>query len=191
MTGNPAHRPPNSVRRNVRILLVGDRGVGKTSLILSLVSDEYAEDVPSKAEEITIPADVTPEQVPTRIVDYSGELKHLIIVVRQENVNASVLIVFIPMIHTAMDQTEDQLCDEILKAHVICVVYSVSDRETLDNAKSYWLPLIRKNTSSARCPVVLVGNKIDVIDYTTIEEVYPIMTEFPEIESCIEVSASL
>lgn len=59
-------------RRNVRILLIGDRGVGKTSLILSLVSEEYAEDVPSKAEEITIPADVTPEQVPTHIVDYSG-----------------------------------------------------------------------------------------------------------------------
>lgn len=59
-------------RRNVRILLIGDRGVGKTSLILSLVSEEYAEDVPCKAEEITIPADVTPEQVPTHIVDYSG-----------------------------------------------------------------------------------------------------------------------
>lgn len=38
------------------------------------MSDEYAEDVPGKAEEITIPADVTPEQVPTRIVDYSGKL---------------------------------------------------------------------------------------------------------------------
>lgn len=64
-----------SVRRNVRILLVGDRGVGKTSLILSLVSEEFPEDVPSKAEEITIPADVTPEMVPTSIVDYSGMYK--------------------------------------------------------------------------------------------------------------------
>lgn len=63
---------PVAPRRNVRILLIGDRGVGKTSLILSLVSEEYAEDVPFKAEEITIPADVTPEQVPTHIVDYSG-----------------------------------------------------------------------------------------------------------------------
>jgi hypothetical protein len=27
--------------------------------------------VPAKAEEITIPADVTPERVPTHIVDYS------------------------------------------------------------------------------------------------------------------------
>lgn len=60
-------------RKNVRILLVGDPGVGKTSLILSLVSEEFPEDVPPKAEEITIPANVTPEQVPTNIVDYSSK----------------------------------------------------------------------------------------------------------------------
>lgn len=48
-------------------------GVGKTSLILSLVSEEFPEDVPPRAEEITIPADVTPEKVPTNIVDYSGK----------------------------------------------------------------------------------------------------------------------
>jgi len=80
-----SHRYPGSMvqrpvapRRNVRILLIGERGVGKTSLILSLVSEEYAEEVPSKAEEITIPADVTPEQVPTHIVDYSGILERLV-----------------------------------------------------------------------------------------------------------------
>lgn len=60
------------MRRQVRILLIGDPSAGKTSLILSLVSEEFPEDVPPKAEEITIPADVTPEQVPTNIVDYNG-----------------------------------------------------------------------------------------------------------------------
>lgn len=64
----------SSNKRTVRILLVGDPGVGKTSLILSLVSEDFLEDVPPKAEEITIPADVTPEQVPTNIVDYNGKL---------------------------------------------------------------------------------------------------------------------
>ncbi|KYQ46577.1 Mitochondrial Rho GTPase [Trachymyrmex zeteki] len=151
---------PVTSRRNVRILLIGERGVGKTSLILSLVSEEYAEEVPSKAEEITIPADVTPEQVPTHIVDYS-----------------------------AVEQTEDQLAEEIQKAHVICVVYSVDDEDTLDRAANYWLPLIRRCSSDNRCPVVLVGNKIDLVDYSTIEAVYPIMKEFTEIESCIECSA--
>ena len=46
-----------AARREVRILLVGDRNVGKTSLILSLVSEEFPIDVPAKAEEITIPGD--------------------------------------------------------------------------------------------------------------------------------------
>ncbi len=85
-------------RKEVRILLIGDRswfllrlcqqwspiynllpflsifrGVGKTSLILSLVSESFPSEVPPRAEEITIPADLTPEKVPTCIVDYSGE----------------------------------------------------------------------------------------------------------------------
>uniref|UniRef100_A0A672N4Q2 Mitochondrial Rho GTPase n=1 Tax=Sinocyclocheilus grahami TaxID=75366 RepID=A0A672N4Q2_SINGR len=60
------------MKRDVRILLLGEPKVGKTSLIMSLVGEEFPELVPLRAEEITIPADVTPEKVPTHIVDYSG-----------------------------------------------------------------------------------------------------------------------
>uniref|UniRef100_A0A667XTJ8 Mitochondrial Rho GTPase 2 n=1 Tax=Myripristis murdjan TaxID=586833 RepID=A0A667XTJ8_9TELE len=60
------------MKRDVRILLLGEPKVGKTSLIMSLVGEEFPEEVPLRAEEITIPADVTPEKVPTHIVDYSG-----------------------------------------------------------------------------------------------------------------------
>lgn len=59
----------------VEILLVGDSGVGKTSLIFSLINEEFSEDVPAKAEDITIPPDVTPEKVNTQIVDYSCKFK--------------------------------------------------------------------------------------------------------------------
>ncbi len=41
-------------RRDVRILLVGEPGVGKTSVILSLVSEEFADGVPPRSEEITV-----------------------------------------------------------------------------------------------------------------------------------------
>lgn len=149
-----------SVRRNVRILLVGDRGVGKTSLILSLVSEEFPEDVPPKAEEITIPADVTPEMVPTSIVDYS-----------------------------AVEQTDLQLVEQIQRAHVICLVYSVDDDDSLVRISSHWLPYIRDALSHSRCPIILVGNKVDLVDYSTVDAAMDIMDEFPEIESFVECSA--
>ncbi|KAK6625968.1 hypothetical protein RUM43_006267 [Polyplax serrata] len=149
------------IKQNVRILLVGERGVGKTSLILSLVSEEFPEDVPAKAEEITIPADVTPEQVPTHIVDYSS-----------------------------VEQSDEQLIEEIQRAHVICVVYSVEDDDSLEKVTTKWMPLIRENVlEDQTCPVILVGNKVDLVGYTTIDAMLEIMEQYSEIESCVECSA--
>ncbi|XP_021951301.1 mitochondrial Rho GTPase 1 isoform X2 [Folsomia candida] len=148
-------------RRDVRILLVGEPGVGKTSVILSLVSEEFADSVPPRSEEITIPADVTPELVPTNIVDYSTQ-----------------------------EQGETELGEELLRAHVICVVYDVNNEETIDRISTYWLPIIRSTLGEDhKVPVILVGNKIDLVDYTTMEMVVPLMNEFAEIETCIECSA--
>uniref|UniRef100_A0A8C7BNF0 Mitochondrial Rho GTPase n=1 Tax=Neovison vison TaxID=452646 RepID=A0A8C7BNF0_NEOVI len=69
-----SERPPGAsgglAPVSVRVLILWLR-VGKTSLILSLVGEEFPAEVPPRAEEITIPADVTPERVPTHIVDYS------------------------------------------------------------------------------------------------------------------------
>lgn len=72
---------------------------------------------------------------------------------------------------TASEQNDDSLHDEINKAHVVCIVYSVEDETSLDRISQHWLPLIREsvNESEQRKPVVLVGNKIDLIDYSTID----------------------
>lgn len=148
-------------KKEVRILLVGEPGVGKTSLILSLVSEEFPEEVPPRAEEITIPADVTPEKVPTNIVDYS-----------------------------AQEQGEDALVLEINKAHAICIVYAVNDDDTIDKITTYWIPFIREQLGeNHRTPIVLVGNKVDLVEYSSLEIILPIMNEYAEIESCVECSA--
>ncbi|XP_066966976.1 mitochondrial Rho GTPase isoform X2 [Macrobrachium rosenbergii] len=150
-----------SHRRGVRILLVGDPGVGKTSLILSLVSEEFPEQVPSRAEEITIPPDVTPEKVPTHIVDYSER-----------------------------EQSVDQLRAEVNHADVICIVYSVDDEDTLDRVTGHWLPFIRSTLGQQHhTPVILVGNKVDLVDYSTMEIVLQTMMDYSEIETCVECSA--
>lgn len=107
------------MRRDVRILLLGEAQVGKTSLILSLVGEEFPEEVPARAEEITIPADVTPEKVPTHIVDYSEA-----------------------------EQTEEELQEEIHKANVVCVVYDVSEEATIEKIRTKWIPLVNGRTAT-------------------------------------------
>uniref|UniRef100_A0A3Q1K0P7 Mitochondrial Rho GTPase n=1 Tax=Anabas testudineus TaxID=64144 RepID=A0A3Q1K0P7_ANATE len=115
--------------------------VGKTSLIMSLVGEEFPEEVPPRAEEITIPADVTPEKVPTHIVDYSGNM-----------------------------------------ANVVCVVYDVTNEDTID--KRY-----RTSMCYIRVPIILVGNKSDLRCGSSMETILPIMNQFSEIETCVECSA--
>lgn len=150
-------------KKEVRILLVGDPGVGKTSLILSLVSEEFPEEVPAKAEEITIPADVTPERVPTHIVDFSYQ-----------------------------EQTDEDLVEEIRRAHVVCIVYAVDDEDTIERITSHWLPFVRETvTEDQRLPVILVGNKSDLLDFSTMETMMPILNDFAEVETCVECSAKI
>ncbi|OWK11485.1 RHOT2 [Cervus elaphus hippelaphus] len=170
------------MKRDVRILLLGEAQVGKTSLILSLVGEEFPEEVrlsaprprtpallpgsltaasaqvPARAEEITIPADVTPEKVPTHIVDYSET-----------------------------EQTVEELQGEIDKADVVCVVYDVSEEATVEKIRTKWIPLVNGDTKRGpRVPIILVGNKADLRPGGSMEAVLPIMSQFPEIETCVE-----
>ncbi|VDN55929.1 unnamed protein product [Dracunculus medinensis] len=120
-------------KADVRIILIGEHGVGKTSLIMSLLEDEFCDQVPSRIDNVFIPADVTPDRVVTSIHDYSSE------------------------------QSFEELQREILEANVICIVYSVQDQSTIEKVTSYWLPLVKRilNTEKTICPVILVGNKSD------------------------------
>uniref|UniRef100_A0A4W6G168 Ras homolog family member T2 n=1 Tax=Lates calcarifer TaxID=8187 RepID=A0A4W6G168_LATCA len=149
------------MKQDVRILLLGEPKVGKTSLIMSLVGEEFPEEVPPRAEEITIPADVTPEKVPTHIVDYSEK-----------------------------EQSDDILRDEIVKANVVCVVYDVTNEETIDKIKTKWIPLVNGDAEKGnKVPIILVGNKSDLRCGSSMETILPIMNQFSEIETCVECSA--
>ncbi|KAM6897856.1 mitochondrial Rho GTPase 2 [Xenentodon cancila] len=149
------------MKQDVRILLLGEPKVGKTSLIMSLVGEEFPEEVPPRAEEITIPADVTPEKVPTHIVDYSEK-----------------------------EQSDETLRDEIIKANVVCVVYDVTNEDTIDMIKTKWIPLVNGDAEKGnKVPIILVGNKSDLRSGSSMETILPIMNQFSEIETCVECSA--
>lgn len=128
-------------------------------MIYSLVFEEFDEEVPAKFEEITIPAEVTPVNIPTVIVDYS-----------------------------AQEQSEKELYEELRRASVICIVYAIDNEMTIDKISTYWLPLIHQNLGeNHNVPVILVGNKSDLVEYSSIDTVLPLMNQYKEIEICVEV----
>ncbi|XP_047389228.1 mitochondrial Rho GTPase 2 isoform X3 [Sciurus carolinensis] len=88
------------------------------------------------------------------------------------------------------EQTDEELWDEIRKANVVCVVYDVSKETTIEKIRTKWIPLVNGKTERGpRLPIILVGNKADLRSGSTMEAVLPIMSQFPEIETCVECSA--
>ncbi|KAG2757949.1 mitochondrial Rho GTPase [Suillus brevipes Sb2] len=153
------------MRRDVRILLVGDEGVGKSTIVTSLIKEVFVAHVQHVVPEVTIPPEVNPENVTTYIVD-SG----------------------------AGPQDRQHLESEVRKAHVICVVYSIDNPHSFDRIPTYWLPLFRQLGVNVPVILVgnkidLRGG--EVTNEALEEEIIPIMNEFKEVETCVECSAQL
>ncbi|KIY71675.1 mitochondrial Rho GTPase [Cylindrobasidium torrendii FP15055 ss-10] len=153
------------MRRDVRILLVGDQGVGKSTIVTSLIKESFVPHVQHIVPEVTIPPEVTPENVTTYIVD-SG----------------------------AGPQDRTHLEAEIRKAHVICVVYSIENPNSFDRIPAYWLPHFRQLGVNVPVILVgnkidLRGG--EVTNEALEDEIVPIMNEFKEVETCVECSARL
>lgn len=85
------------------------------------ISAPFLEQVPSRAEEITIPADVTPEKVPTHIVDYSGTLtcgticNIIIVVFSVYGILYKFAYCYRPISLAEKEQSDETLRGEILK----------------------------------------------------------------------------
>ncbi|KAF9533224.1 P-loop containing nucleoside triphosphate hydrolase protein [Crepidotus variabilis] len=153
------------MRRDVRILLVGDEGVGKSTIVTSLIKESFVAHVQHIVPEVTIPPETTPENVTTYIVD-SG----------------------------AGPQDRTHLESEIRKAHVICVVYSIDNPQSFDRIPTFWLPHFRQLGVNVPVILVgnkidLRGG--EVTNEALEEEIVPIMNEFKEVETCVECSAKL
>lgn len=58
---------------------------------------------------------------------------------------------------------------------------------------SYWIPTIHQVLGDDHSkPVILVGNKCDATDGTsTMDQILPIMNQFNEIETCVEVKKEI
>ncbi|ODN75133.1 mitochondrial Rho GTPase 1 [Cryptococcus amylolentus CBS 6039] len=149
----------------VRIVLVGDDGVGKSSIITSLIKESFVTNVPHVVPEVTIPPEITPENFTTSIVDTSSA-----------------------------PRSRPHLLNAISRAHVICLVYSIADPSSFDRVAEYWLPLFRREGINVPVILVgnkidMRGGR--VTNQGLEDESAPIMREFKEVETVVECSALL
>ena len=182
----------------IRILLLGDDNVGRTSLIYSLVSEDVVpscpnlgNDVPRPAtDDISIPPEVTRARVPTVIMDYCGRQP-----MSADEIDDLLLPMECPSPNPLLKSSRS-LYSCIRQAHVICLVYAFDSRQSRDRLLTVWLPLIDR--SATTIPIILVANKCDLVDENynqTIDtnnenrEFFRLtMKKYSRIEACVETS---
>lgn len=147
----------------VKICVCGDEGVGKSSLITSLVKDVFVTSrIQPVLPPITLPPTLgTPDNCTTLIVDTS-----------------------------ALPQERDALRSTVRKSNVILLIYS--DHYSYERVALFWMPYFR--SLGVNVPVVLCANKSDLAPASATsavveDEMFPVMGEFKEIDSCIRASA--
>ncbi|KAK9377955.1 EF hand associated-domain-containing protein [Lipomyces chichibuensis] len=148
---------------DVRLVLCGDEGVGKSSLITSFVKETFVPNIQSVLPPISIPPEFisVANNLTMSIVDTSSR-----------------------------PQDRQSLNREIRRANVILLVYS--DHYTSERIPLFWLPYFRSLGVNVpvvlcanKCDLVVDTDSAEVI----LDEMIPIMEEFKEIESCIRSSA--
>lgn len=153
----------SSSRTGVRVVVVGDRGTGKSSLIAAAATESVPEKVPPVHAPTRLPPDFYPDRVPVTIIDTSSSLEN-----------------------------KGKLNEELKRADAVVLTYACNQQLTLSRLSSYWLPELRRLEIKvpiivAGCKLDLRGDQ----HATSLEEVMgPIMQQFREIETCVECSAT-
>ncbi|XP_035551604.1 mitochondrial Rho GTPase 2-like isoform X1 [Juglans regia] len=155
-------RSPGS-RTVVRVVVAGDRGTGKSSLIAAAASESFQENVPSVLPPTRLPADFFPDHVPVTLIDTSSSLEN-----------------------------RGKLNEELKRADAIVLTYACDQPLTLSHLCSHWLHELRRLEVKVPVIVVGCKLDLrDENNQMSLEQVMsPIMQKFREIETCIECSAA-
>ncbi|KAI3499796.1 hypothetical protein L1887_35606 [Cichorium endivia] len=148
----------------VRIVVAGDRGTGKSSLIVTAAGNDFPANVPpvlppTRLQKDMAPVHWLPERVPVDVIDTSASMEN-----------------------------RGRLVDELKSADVVLLTYAFDKPSTVDRLSTFWLPELRR--LEVRLPIILVGCKMDLIDkQQSRQALLPILQQFQEIEMHLECSA--
>ncbi|EGG25101.1 mitochondrial GTPase [Cavenderia fasciculata] len=125
------------MRKDIKIVIVGDEGVGKTTIISSFVSNSFAEHVQKVVPEVTIPAEVLNAPCATRIIDTCNS-------------------------DDIQQQGRTQLNIELKQCDAVIIAYASNQFNTFMSVRTKWMPLIKQLRSSNPIPIVIVGTKSEM-----------------------------
>ncbi|XP_022960031.1 mitochondrial Rho GTPase 2-like [Cucurbita moschata] len=150
-------------RTSIRIVVAGDRGTGKSSLIAAAASESFPDNVPSVLPPTHLPADFYPDGVPLTIIDSSSSMDN-----------------------------KFKLYEELKRADAVLLTYACDQPMTLTRLTTYWLNELHQLGVKAPVILVGCKLDLrDEHRPTSMEDIVaPIMKQFREIETCIECSAA-
>nr|CAD1817115.1 unnamed protein product [Ananas comosus var. bracteatus] len=102
-------------RTSVRVVVIGDQGTGKSSLIVAAATDSFPESPPRVLPPTRLPADYFPDRVPITIIDTSSS-----------------------------PENRGKLIGQCQAADAIVLTYACDRPATLDRLTTYWLPELRR-----------------------------------------------
>ncbi|KAK9062263.1 hypothetical protein SSX86_019449 [Deinandra increscens subsp. villosa] len=146
----------------LRIVVAGDHGTGKSSLIITAATECFPTNIPPVLPPTRLPEDLFGEHVPITLIDTSSSLEN-----------------------------REELVDELRRADAVVLIYACDEPSTLDRLSTFWLPELRRLEVKvpiivAGCKLDLRDEQ----QAFSLELVMsPIMQQFREIETCIECSA--
>jgi len=195
----------------ITVLVLGDEGVGKSSLISTFVSRHFSELVPGIMTRVRLPPDPQNACITTIVDSQGGD-------VALSSVSASVSL---PVAggeglsgfdHRASSTSLSSLRKSISSNTLnnlgviemvdsIILVYDLDREETFFRLENHWLPLIER-CYNGEVPVIVAGTKMDLFLPTSIagvsdeqvlarsrQQVVSLMQRFRFIRQCIKCSA--
>lgn len=157
-----AANPGPGGKTGVRIVVCGEKGTGKSSLIVTAAADTFPANVPPVLPPTRLPEDFYPDRVPITIIDTPSSV-----------------------------EDRGKLGEELRRADAVVLTYACDRSETLDELSTFWLPELRRLEVKVPVIVVGCKLDLrDENQQVSLEQVMmPIMQQFREIETCIECSA--
>lgn len=135
-------------RTNVRVVVVGDRATGKSSLITAAATETFPEEVPPVLPPTRLPADLYPDNVPVTIIDTSSRFLLLffgvwildLLVIRHESYH--IMMNCLDMICSL--ESRGKVAEELKRADAVVLTYACDQPSTLNRLTTFWLYEFRR-----------------------------------------------